>query len=95
MALQYLPRSSWSDVAFTPHRLGPVAEVWEHHSATAAPGAEVDLARWARRFEHAEMAHDVSLVAVAYSWLVVPRGGRCDVVEGRGWRVQGGATWTR
>lgn len=95
MALQYLPRARWSDVAFTPHRLGQVGEVWIHHSATAAPGTDVDLARWARRFEHAEMRHDPDLVAVAYSWLVVPRGGRCDVVEGRGWRVQGGATWTR
>lgn len=95
MALQYLPRARWSDVAFTPHRLGQVGEVWIHHSATAAPGTDVDLARWANRFEDAEMRHDPDLVAVAYSWLVVPRGGRCDVVEGRGWGVQGGATWTR
>lgn len=95
MALQYLPRARWSDVAFTPHRLGQVGEVWIHHSATAAPETDVDLARWANRFEDAEMRHDPDLVAVAYSWLVVPRGGRCDVVEGRGWGVQGGATWTR
>lgn len=90
MNIEIVKREKWGAVPVTkpghPVHMGPVSQVYIHHSVSADNGDEHAELRLIQRLHMDDDSSDID-----YSWLI---GRDADVYQGRGWGVEDGATGT-